>query len=869
MGRPDGVDTDSGDFTPAIEQTIDPRRLLVDWANGQDTWVRRLAALVLSSRRPISDSQAGELYDMYLAEKGLNDSEYPEEPPLAYPTDGAASTEDLRLVKLSNVAGVNALTPGGEIEFCENLTILYGENGAGKTGYARILKRLGALRDAEEILPNIHGDKAKSPSARIDFRLGLTEKVLTWNNEVGVPPFTRMSIFDTPAVNIRVDENLSYVYTPAEISLFSYVNSGIRDVQELGTQSVREIAPRTNPFLSYFESNTPVHHHIESLGATTDLPALESLSDLPPDAAEERERLGREVAALKSDVAEGLLRTHRDAIQTFELLQIAATSAQAFERDAFNEALVTLAALRTSYAHVRQETFADGELAGPPDDEWQQFVAAAARYEEHITTQSHVADDNRCLYCRQTLTPPAIALLRKYAVFLDDALTQQIVAAEKRVETLGQALISSRFGELTSKIRLLRESGPLEPVYEIAGLFVTAATTTHDQVRNRERVTDDALFALSARARAQAEAVLETHRQAVATLEQQLADRGPALEKAESSLRNLTARIELHRRIPEIHIYVDNAKRAAKFQTTLKQISGLLRSLTEVSKTASEDLVNRNFAARFAEECRALRTPNVRLEFLGKEGQAQRRKTLSPGHRLSQILSEGEQKVLAIADFLAEAQMGESCAPIIFDDPVNSLDHRRLHEVADRIARLADTRQVVLFTHNIWLVTEMLARFEKRSSQCSYFLIADDPERDLRGKVDSTTGPRWDTTKEFTKKVNETLSAAAAISGQTQLTLVEGAYGLMRSWCEVVVEEVLLADVSRRYRANIMMGNLKKIQPDRLEAAIAVIEDLFNRACRYIPDHSQPLPTLSVRPTLGEAQTDWQTAQDAVKAYRQ
>jgi energy-coupling factor transporter ATP-binding protein EcfA2 len=869
MGRPDGVETDSGDFTPAIEHTIDPRRLLVDWANGQDAWVRRLAALVLSSRRPISDSQARELYDMYLAEKGLSDSEYPEEPPLAYPTDGTASTEDLRLIRLSNVAGVNALTTGDEIEFCENLTILYGENGAGKTGYARILKRLGALRDAEEILPNIHAGKTKSPTARIDFRLGDTEKTLTWNNEVGVAPFTRMSIFDTPAVNIRVDENLSYVYTPAEISLFSYINAGIRNIQELGAQSVREIAPRTNPFLGYFESNTPVYHHIESLGSNTHLPALESLSDLPPDAAEECERLGREVAALKSDVAEGLLRTHRDALQTLDLLQTAATTAQAFERDSFNEALAALAALRTSYAHVRQETFADGELAGPPDDEWQRFVAAAARYDEHIRTQSHVADDNRCLYCRQTLTPSAVALLQKYAVFLDDALTQQIVETEKRVETLGQAPISSRLGELTSKIRLLRESGPLEPVYETAGSFITAATTVHDQIRNRERVTDDALSALSARARAQAETALESHRHAAATLERQLADRGPALEIAESSLRNLTARIELHRRIPEIRIYVDNAQRAAKLQTTLKQISGLLRSLTEVSKAASEDLVNRNFAARFTEECRALRTPNVRLEFLGKEGQAQRRKTLSPGHRLSQILSEGEQKVLAIADFLAEAQMGESCAPIIFDDPVNSLDHRRLHEVADRIARLADTRQVVLFTHNIWLVTEMLARFEKRSSQCAYFLIADDPERDLRGKVDRATGPRWDTVKELAKKVNETLRDAAAISGQSQLTLVEAAYGLMRSWCEMVVEEVLLADVSRRYRANIMMGNLKKIRPDRLEAAITVIEDLFNRACRYMPEHSQPLPTLSVRPTLSEAQTDWQKAQDAVKMYRQ
>ena len=90
----------------------------------------------------------------------------------------------------------------------------------------------------------------------------------------------------------------------------------------------------------------------------------------------------------------------------------------------------------------------------------------------------------------------------------------------------------------------------------------------------------------------------------------------------------------------------------------------------------------------------------------------------------------------------------------------------------------------------------------------------------------------------------------------------------MRSWGEVVVEEVIFGDVSRRYRANIMMGGFRNVHPERMQAAIDVIEQLFNDACRYIPDHSQPLPTLSARPTLAEAQARWSAALDAVDAYR-
>ena len=97
-----------------------------------------------------------------------------------------------------------------------------------------------------------------------------------------------------------------------------------------------------------------------------------------------------------------------------------------------------------------------------------------------------------------------------------------------------------------------------------------------------------------------------------------------------------------------------------------------------MSKTASEDLVNQDFERLFEEECKSLRAPQVKLEFPGRDAQPKRRKSLVAKHTLSEILSEGEQKVIALADFLAEAAMPQINAPVIFDDPVNSLDYKRL-----------------------------------------------------------------------------------------------------------------------------------------------------------------------------------------------
>ena len=44
---------------------------------------------------------------------------------------------------------------------------------------------------------------------------------MAWGGERGVPPFTRMSIFDSPAVSTHVDDDLDYVYTRASLALFN------------------------------------------------------------------------------------------------------------------------------------------------------------------------------------------------------------------------------------------------------------------------------------------------------------------------------------------------------------------------------------------------------------------------------------------------------------------------------------------------------------------------------------------------------------------------------------------------------------------------------------------------------------------------
>ena len=290
----------------------------------------------------------------------------------------------------------------------------------------------------------------------------------------------------------------------------------------------------------------------------------------------------------------------------------------------------------------------------------------------------------------------------------------------------------------------------------------------------------------------------------------------------------------------------------------------MLRSLTETAKTASEQLLNADFERHFRAECAALRAPSVALEFPGRQGQAARRKSVSAEARPSAVLSEGEQKVIALADFLAEASMRLTPSPVIFDDPVNSLDYRRVREVAARIAALAGERQVIVFTHSIWLATELLSHFESDKDRCTYYGVSDDG---AKGIITAGAHPRWDTVRKTRGRINELIQGADNSEGEVREALIEQAYSLIRSWCEVVVEAELLQNVTQRYQAHVMMTALPKIKGAHLGVAVGKILPIFEKACRVMEGHSQPLETLAVRPALSELREDWAALQAARQEY--
>lgn len=65
------------------------------------------------------------------------------------------NVDPVTLSSVTHHRGVNALAPEQTVAFGPNLTIVFGQNAAGKSGYTRILKRACRSRFTEDVLGNV------------------------------------------------------------------------------------------------------------------------------------------------------------------------------------------------------------------------------------------------------------------------------------------------------------------------------------------------------------------------------------------------------------------------------------------------------------------------------------------------------------------------------------------------------------------------------------------------------------------------------------------------------------------------------------------------------------------------------------------
>jgi len=117
--------------------------------------------------------------------------------------------------------------------FGPKLTVVYGTNAAGKSGYTRILKRACRSRGTENILGNVlSGQAPVKPEATIRYREGTAELPLEWKPEAA--PFEALasvSVFDSHSASVYVRDKTDVAFRPFGLDIFDKLSVAAGEVR--------------------------------------------------------------------------------------------------------------------------------------------------------------------------------------------------------------------------------------------------------------------------------------------------------------------------------------------------------------------------------------------------------------------------------------------------------------------------------------------------------------------------------------------------------------------------------------------------------------------------------------------------------------
>lgn len=838
-----------------------PRAILPRWANEQDAWCRTIAGDVLKTRVQPSDLDIDRYLKLLLSEKKLSEVPFQSVPKIEEKQLTGSPLEGVRLDSLKVIDGVNALKPGTQIDFALGVTVIFGENGSGKSGFVRVLKRAAGVRTAEDILHNVRVDKRPLPSGTFTATVGTASQTIQWKNDFGIAPLNRVSIFDARGARIHVEDDLTYVYTPGELTLFPLVQGAVERVRTALEAAITTRTPGPNTLLTSFGRSCSVYPIIETLGSATDLEEIKKYATLPENIDATIDSLTVEIDALKSSNIQNELKRSRDRLVVVKALKSGIETAKKFHIPTF----VSLVQGRNDASRRSDQAGSKAfEAVGVPGvlgREWRQFIQAGEEYIKKNAAAAYPAVDDPCAYCRQPLTASAVELVKKYRDFTSNEFRAALDAAERQLRDYAAPILDLNVGSLQQQLAaeasgdqdLLSQVSPV--VEQLKGLNAAVAANTRFEWQDKTPALAAAENVVS-----NEDTRLTQH---IGGLQASVEQRQTALKAKQAELIELQAKKMTNTLLPQIEKRVSDAKWVGRATIVKTNLTGVLRTLTEAAKDASEELLNKDFGKRFEAECARLRAPNVTLNFPGRQGQVTRRKLLA-SYKPSQVLSEGEQKALALADFLAEVTCVPASSPVVFDDPITSMDYRRIHEVCDRIIALAADHQIIIFTHNIWFAAELLGKADKKTWR--YYDIK--LEGGDAGVVTSASHPRVDTIAQVSGRVNKMVEAAEKQQGEVRAALVEKGYEELRALCEIVVEHEMFKGVVQRYAPNVMLTKLDRINVGKLQDGMKAIVPVFERACRYIASHSQPIETQGIRPTLDELKTDYNAVLQARQPHK-
>lgn len=678
-----------------------PQTNIIRWFHAQQDWLQETVSRILNNDQ-ITDTDIEEITTLLKSDIGKGVTNTRTFPGLSSST----TVNTLFLGSIGEVKGIDTLAPRNSLNFgASNLTVIYGNNGSGKSGYTRILKKATGKAGVADLKHNVFATLPTDRSCKITYNLNGTTTEITWTaNSEAIKDLKGVDIFDADNAKMYLTREKEASYTPPLIALFESMVATVKKIN-LKLESEKNLLVRSLPSLPAQYTDTNAGRLYNNLRAYhTDEPLLQitSFSETDQKAIDELK------IRLIADDPSAIARQKRsEKAQIDVIISQLIFAYNKVSDEACNELIlqkkdaVTKRQIATETVDSNRNLF---NLEGVGSDTWRALWKAARDYsisEAYKNDNFPKVDNAKCVLCHQDINEDAQKRLLTFETFINSTLEKDASAAEN---TLGEAINKLPASPTPDRLNeSLQFTGlNIEEWYiKLNSLWEGIACRTSELAHVTE-YTEPKEFEISP--------ILSELKSISETLEvttQRLDDDAKLFDrtKANMDLMELETKVWTSAQVKEILNEVQRLKIISTLDTYINLTKTRLISIK--ASELSESIITEEYLRRFNIELSLLGANRIKVELVKtrvQEGIVKHQiklKDVLTNMPLVDVLSEGEQRIISLAAFLADVTGKSESTPFVFDDPISSLDQDFEERTIDRLIQLSEDRQVLVFTHRL------------------------------------------------------------------------------------------------------------------------------------------------------------------------
>jgi energy-coupling factor transporter ATP-binding protein EcfA2 len=776
---------------------------------------------------------------------------------------------------MRDLENVNQIPNKSALTFSETgITVIYGGNGSGKSGFARVMKKACRARDqSEPVHPNANDPSAASkiPKAKFDITVaGISEEVV-WSRDKASPDrISSISVFDSKCARSYLTAEKDVAYLPYGLDIVeNLANLVLPELSTMLDAELGGINVDKLPFV-HLVGETEVGKVIDKLSNKSDVSAITALGTFSED---DTKRLSELNSALKEP--DPLTKAEEFRLSWMRLKSYA----DKLEKPLIwvsTEAVDKLKMLseQRDATETTEKAAADalraGEnlLPGTGDPIWKSLFEAARRYSEELAYLGAgfppVALGNACPLCQEDLGESGTQRLKRFDEYIKNDVAKAADTARKTLDTAKGKIEQADFyieieQSLSDELKAL-DASLLQGINDFQNSIDSRRAAMLKCLETSEWAAIPALIeSPRKRVRRLAAQRLKAYRTLVRAADEE------KKKKLEKDFNELSARQGLSKSLAAVLELVERMKQKAALEKCLPSLK--TRAISDKSKEFVTAAVTNELKSALDREFTALGIGHIKTKLKERTVKGkmfhQLVLDLPTTNKIDEILSEGEQRAIALGSFFAELTLANHSCGIVFDDPVSSLDHWRRQNVAKRLVAEAKIRQVIVFTHDTSFLGQLRDEIEVAAVPNAMSFL--EWYGDSPGSVNA--GLPWDH-QGYKARINELEQAQSKLAkawppypGEVAITSVRHQYDRLRATLERVIQDVVFNGVVQRYRDWIRVNSLDEVVGfERTE--YEAIDQLHKRCSDVVTAHDPSSGKAAGVPTA----TDLGNDIDALKA---